>query len=130
MFLIVSLNLFRYKVRARHGDSSVSWRRFWPGMNIEVDCLTFGYEEHRRVLNGISFTVADGQVLGVLGSSGCGKSTLLRIICGIISKESNSLLQGEVRFDKGVNLVELRANGGIGMMFQEPSLLPNLTVEE
>jgi ABC-type nitrate/sulfonate/bicarbonate transport system ATPase subunit len=99
-------------------------------MKIDVESLSFGYEKSRKVLDGISFTVRDGEVLGVLGSSGCGKSTLLRIICGIIPNPSNPLIQGGVSFETGVDLDSLRSKGGIGLMFQEPSLLPNLTVEQ
>ena len=99
-------------------------------MKIEVESLSFGYEKSRRVLDGISFTVGDREVLGVLGSSGCGKSTLLRIICGIIPNPSHPFIQGKVRFESAVDLGALRSKGGIGLMFQEPSLLPNLTVEK
>jgi sulfonate transport system ATP-binding protein len=99
-------------------------------MKIDVESLSFGYEKSRKVLNGISFTVDDGKVLGVLGSSGCGKSTLLRIICGIIPNPSNPVIEGTIRFESGFDLSALRSKGGIGLMFQEPSLLPNLTVEK
>jgi ABC-type nitrate/sulfonate/bicarbonate transport system ATPase subunit len=98
-------------------------------MKIEVDSLSFGYDHTRKVLDDISFTVGDGQVLGVLGSSGCGKSTLLRILCGTTPKLSESMVKGKISFE-GIDLDTLRSEGRIGLMFQEPSLLPNLTVEE
>lgn len=103
-------------------------------MKIEVESLSFGYEKSRRVLDGVSFTVSHKQVLGILGSSGCGKSTLLRIICGIITKQSAKqsagFMEGEVRIEAHPDLVRLLSMGAIGLMFQEPSLLPNLTVEQ
>lgn len=99
-------------------------------MKLEVRSLSFGYEENKRVLNGISFNVDERQVLGILGSSGCGKSTLLRVISGIISNPTAYFLEGEVKIEGRSDSKQLRSSGRIGMMFQEPSLLPNLTVEQ
>lgn len=48
-------------------------------------------EDKLRVLNGISFDVADGEILGITGKSGCGKSTLLKILRGIESFDSGSI---------------------------------------
>jgi peptide/nickel transport system ATP-binding protein len=55
---------------------------------LEVADLTAGYGGQGRalipVLHDVSFSIAPGQVLGVIGESGCGKSTLARVIAGLI----------------------------------------------
>lgn len=99
-------------------------------MQIKVESLSFSYEKNRKVLDEISFDVDHAQVVGILGSSGCGKSTLLRIICGVIPNLWRASTEGVVSFEKGFEVEKLRSKGGIGLMFQEPSLLPNRTVEQ
>lgn len=74
-------------------------------------------------IHDITFSVARGEVLGILGSSGSGKSTLLRVIAGLQAPTSGSLrLDGE---DITLTPTHLR---GIGLMFQEHALFPHLTV--
>jgi ABC-type nitrate/sulfonate/bicarbonate transport system ATPase subunit len=69
-----------------------------------------------RVLEDLSITLADGEVVALVGPSGCGKTTLLRIIVGL-----------ERDFEGKVNL---RMRGNVGFVFQEPRLLSWRTVEE
>ena len=60
---------------------------------IEVQNLSKVYPFYGSVLRGISFTVPDGQIVGVLGKNGVGKTTLLRMLAGVLKGE------GTVRFD-------------------------------
>jgi ABC-type polar amino acid transport system ATPase subunit len=86
-----------------------------------------------RVLNGVSLTVARGEVAAVIGPSGGGKSTLLRCINGL-----ESFQEGEVQVeniclkpgvsDSGDTLRRLRRR--VGMVFQQFNLFPHLTVRE
>ena len=69
-----------------------------------------------HVLGEIAFTLAHGEVAALVGPSGCGKTTLLRIVVGL-----------DRDFDGSV---ALPAHGRLGMVFQEPRLLPWRTVEE
>ncbi len=68
------------------------------------------------VLGALSISVANGEVAALVGPSGCGKTTLLRIIVGL-----DSDFEGRVRRP---------AHGRLGIVFQEPRLLPWRTVEE
>jgi sulfonate transport system ATP-binding protein len=78
------------------------------------------YPNGVRALDGVSFTVGPGEVVAIVGGSGCGKSTLLRAISGLDTPS-----QGRVLLDG----VSIRApHEKIGIIFQEPRLLPWLTV--
>ncbi|MDN5896969.1 MAG: ABC transporter ATP-binding protein [Nocardioides sp.] len=57
---------------------------------IEVDALEV-IRGNRIVLPGISFTIPEGQVTGLLGPSGCGKSTLMRAVVGVQKVHSGSV---------------------------------------
>jgi NitT/TauT family transport system ATP-binding protein len=62
-----------------------------------------------KVLNDLSFHIASGQIMGVVGPSGVGKTTILKLITGILAPD-----EGAVRV----------ADGVVGYVFQEPRLLP------
>jgi NitT/TauT family transport system ATP-binding protein len=72
------------------------------------------------VLDDIDFTIAEGEIVGLLGRSGCGKSTLLRIVSGLVPPTRGDVLyRGQ----------ELHApSKGIAMVFQTFALFPWLTV--
>jgi peptide/nickel transport system ATP-binding protein/oligopeptide transport system ATP-binding protein len=87
-------------------------------------------------VDGVSFEIARGQTLGVVGESGCGKSVTALSIMDLIPQPPGRIVDGAIRFE-GANLVELsqremrRIRGNrIGMIFQEPmtSLNPVFTV--
>jgi thiamine transport system ATP-binding protein len=74
-------------------------------------------------LDQVSFTLADGEVLAVLGASGSGKSTLLRAIAGL-----EPLAAGSVSWD-GADLSGVAVHKrGFGLMFQDGQLFPHLDV--
>lgn len=74
------------------------------------------------VLEDISLTLREGEIVALLGKSGSGKSTLLRTIAGLIPPTS-----GEVRY-RGHALTG--ANPGVAMVFQSFALMPWLTVQD
>ena len=51
-------------------------------LTISVSNVQFGYEENRRILDGISETFVSGKFYAFVGKSGCGKSTLASLLCG------------------------------------------------
>ena len=65
-----------------------------PDTFIEIDHVTFGYDERRVILKDLSLRFQRGKVTSVLGGSGCGKTTLLRLIGGVHAAD-----QGRVVFD-------------------------------
>lgn len=91
---------------------------------LTLTSITKSYES-KPLLRGISFSVAPGEVVCLLGASGSGKSTILRIIAGLEEAES-----GEVAWEgvslKGVPTHQRR----FGLMFQDYALFPHLSVFE
>lgn len=81
--------------------------------------------EGQPLLNGVSFRVASGETVCLLGASGSGKSTLLRIIAGLEDAEAGQVLwEGE----DISSLLPHRRN--FGLVFQDYALFPHLTVSE
>jgi putative ABC transport system ATP-binding protein len=84
-----------------------------------------------EILRGISFSVARGQFLAIMGASGSGKSTLLGLLAGL-----DTVTSGSIVLD-GVDISRLRENElarlrgqKIGFVFQSYQLVPTLTAEE
>ena len=80
------------------------------------------YPNGVHALEGISFSVALGEILAIVGGSGCGKSTLLRAISGL-----DRASQGRVLLD---DTAVTAPHEKIGIIFQEPRLLPWLSVAD
>jgi NitT/TauT family transport system ATP-binding protein len=76
----------------------------------------------RLVLDTVDFTLAEGEIVALLGQSGSGKSTLLRIMAGLITADS-----GEVTY-RGKPIYAPVA--GVSMVFQSFALFPWLTVQK
>lgn len=81
--------------------------------------------EDLLVLEGISFTLARGEILAVLGPSGSGKTTLLEIIAGLVEPD-----RGDIRWN-GESLLEVPTHQrSFGLMFQEYVLFPHKNVSQ
>jgi lipopolysaccharide export system ATP-binding protein len=82
----------------------------------------------RQVVRGVSFHVAQGEVVGLLGPNGAGKTTSFNMVVGLVSPDA-----GRVRLD-GQDLTSLpmhrRARSGIGYLPQEASIFRKLTVRQ
>ena len=88
-------------------------------------------EEDVKVLKGISFQVAEGEFVGIMGKSGCGKTTLLKTL-GMIDKPTDGTIKfmGEDTSELyGDKLADIR-NSRIGFIFQDFYLMDSLSVEE
>ncbi len=96
-------------------------------MGLQVNKVSFGYTTGSIIIDDISFEVKAGGTLCILGASGSGKSTLLKVIAGLLPASPKHHLTGSVAFD-GAEMQSLKEKGGLSFMFQEPGLMPNLTV--
>lgn len=91
---------------------------------LEVRNLFKTYEG-KLLLNDISFTVAEGETICLLGASGSGKSTLLRMIAGLEDPDA-----GLIAFN-GLNLTTTPPHlRDFGLVFQDYALFPHLNVNE
>ena len=81
-----------------------------------------------KALDGVDLVVRQNEVLGLAGENGAGKSTLLKALVGLVRPDAGEIwVRGEkVRLRSVVDA----ADHGIGMVFQEQSLVPNLTAAE
>ena len=112
--------------------SETAWTRAAAnGPLLEVRRLTVDYTAHQaatRAVSDISFDIAGGEALGVMGKSGCGKTTTALAILGVLPNTA-SVHAGSIRF-RGRDLLslgesELRKVRGseISMIFQEPAIM-------
>ena len=95
---------------------------------IEVRDLCKSFD-HVKVLNGISTTISQGEVVAIIGPSGCGKSTFLRSMNLLEKPTSGSILfEGTDITDSSVDINKMRQK--IGMVFQHFNLFANKTILE
>jgi len=94
---------------------------------LRVEALSAGYGE-AVVLSDISFGIADGQALALLGRNGTGKTTLINTLVGLTTRHA-----GSIKLDgRDITRVrpEVRVRAGIGWSPQERNIFKSLTVEE
>jgi len=89
--------------------------------------LTKAYKG-RKVVDNISLTIAQGEVVGLLGPNGAGKTTTFYMVVGLVSPDSGQVVLDET--DITGYPMYLRARSGISYLPQEPSIFRKLTVEE
>ena len=97
------------------------------GKLLSTEKLVKEYRQ-RRVVNGVSITVAVGEIVGLLGPNGAGKTTTFNMVVGVIKPDG-----GAVKFqarDITRLPMHLRARLGMGYLTQEPSIFRKLTVEQ
>ncbi len=94
---------------------------------LEVRGLVKWYGR-RQVVNGVSFDVSRGEVVGLLGPNGAGKTTSFRMTIGLITADG-----GTVVFDgQEINHLAMyqRARAGMGYLAQDSSVFKQLSVED
>ena len=78
-----------------------------------------------HVLRDVSLDIGEGKLITLLGPSGCGKSTLLRVLAGLESVNSGTIVMD------GKDITDLEAKDrNMSMVFQHYSLFPNMTAAE
>ena len=81
---------------------------------LEFQNVYFAYDK-KQVFTDLSFALANGEILAVMGESGCGKSTLLQLVAGFLKPKKGIIVNEACK---------------ISYAFQEPRLFPWLTVSE
>lgn len=94
---------------------------------LEVKDLQKSYSG-RSVVNGLSFEVGQGEIIGLLGPNGAGKTTAFYMTVGLIRPDAGEV----IFFGKNITKAPMhtRAKMGMGYLAQEPSVFRQLTVEE
>ncbi|NSX29403.1 ABC transporter ATP-binding protein [Gardnerella vaginalis] len=98
----------------------------FANFDIEINKLSFSYDDTTPVLNDVSFTVPHGTVCALVGQSGCGKTTLLRLIARLYDFNSGSIRIGGVDIRK-VSTENLYRN--ISIVFQDVTLFNTSILE-
>lgn len=118
-------------VPSRVGSETGSNTREWGDSTdsiLTLDAVTKEFDQETAI-DGVSLSVADGELLTLLGPSGCGKTTLLRMIAGLEQPTT-----GRIQIAERVAASETRfvrpENRGVGLVFQDFALFPHLTVRE
>ena len=100
---------------------------------LAIDKLEVVYQRAITALQGISLSVARGQLIGILGTNGAGKSTLLRAISGFHGIDDAEVTDGTIRFmGRRIEHNQPHANTrlGIALVPERDKVFPNLTVAE
>ncbi len=89
---------------------------------LRIDALSKTYANGAHALASVSLDVHEAEIVSVIGASGCGKSTLIRLIAGLDRASGGRVLvDGEAI---------IAPHPAVGIVFQEPRLLPWLTVAQ
>src|SRR5258707_3534158 len=97
-------------------------------LEVAVEELTKTYGK-RRALDGVSFSVREGEFFTLLGPSGCGKSTTLMSIAGFQQPDAGVIACGDRTFfdlERGISLPAEARN--LGIVFQSYAVWPHMTV--
>jgi ABC-type Fe3+/spermidine/putrescine transport system ATPase subunit len=117
------------RVEVRSFDERTSATRS-VAMRLEGLSKTYPGSAQPAVCN-LSLDVLDGEVVTLLGPSGCGKTTTLRMVAGLETPDTGSILFGDrvvVMADRHFALPPEKR--GVGMVFQSYAIWPHMTVEE
>jgi iron(III) transport system ATP-binding protein len=110
----------------RFGPRGTAGASIPVGLAFEDVSLAYG---SMKAVDGVSLSIAPGELVCLLGHSGCGKTTLLRLAAGVETPTSGRiLLDGTLVSGEGVQLEPERR--GVGLMFQDYALFPHLSVLE
>jgi ATP-binding cassette, subfamily B, bacterial len=113
------LEVLRTKTTVADNSTAVTLNS--PRGEVQIENVTFGYEQGRPVLKNISLAVSPGETIALVGATGAGKSTLVSLIPRFFDPwEGRVLVDGkDVRY---VKLKSLRNN--IALVLQDPFLFP------
>ena len=87
---------------------------------LEIKNISKSYST-TKVLNDISLSIQDSEIVSILGPSGSGKTTLLNLILGLTNPDSGSIIFNQ----KDITAVPMQQRG-FNIVFQDYALFPNL----
>jgi branched-chain amino acid transport system ATP-binding protein len=100
---------------------------------LAVDGLKATYNHAITALDGVSFTLARGEILALLGANGAGKTTTLKAVSNLLPAERGQIAAGSVRF-QGVNVAKTSpadlVRAGLAQVLEGRHCFRSLTVEE
>ncbi|MFK7997738.1 MAG: amino acid ABC transporter ATP-binding protein [Granulosicoccus sp.] len=96
-------------------------------LHLDIDNIYADYDG-TTVLDGISLTLAQGEIVGLIGPSGSGKSTVLRVLTGLLTPSKGTVsLSGET-IDYGSKAAIRKLRERTAIVFQQYNLFQNLSV--
>ena len=95
---------------------------------IEINDLYIEYPQ-LPVIEDISFSIKDKEIISIIGASGCGKTTLLKAIGGLLANGKDAKIDGTILVD-GLKPLEAKEKRMFGYSSQNPVLLPWRNVQE
>jgi len=96
-----------------------------PRLLIEKICTSFG---GIRALNNVSFSIADGELVGLIGPNGSGKTTLINVLSGHLVPDSGRVMLDD-RAIGGLR-PEVLARQGVMRTFQLTRVFPRMSVRD
>ncbi|MBE3556431.1 MAG: ATP-binding cassette domain-containing protein [Firmicutes bacterium] len=100
-------------------------------MGLQVSDLHFTYDEGTELFHGLSFEVASGERIALIGSNGSGKSTLLLLIAGLlVPSKGRVVLDGRTIHPSRTPLAQARGHIGLALQQPERQLFANTVAED
>ena len=85
---------------------------------LQADHISFQYTKKRKILQDISFSIHEGEMVSIVGTNGAGKSTLAKVICGFVKEDQGKLYySGEDMSDWTIKERSVK----IGYVMQNPN---------
>jgi osmoprotectant transport system ATP-binding protein len=85
------------------------------------------YENGKKIIDNLNFTINSGEFITLIGKSGSGKTTMLKLINGLINPNSGKIFIKDKEINEW-NIIDLRRS--IGYVIQQIGLFPHMTIEE
>jgi len=86
-------------------------------MAVQVTDLSFSYPDETKALKNITFSLEEGESLGIIGPNGAGKSTLLLHLNGVLRKDGAVRIVGDVIGKQNIKKIREK----VGLVFQDPN---------
>ncbi len=85
---------------------------------LKAENLVFSYDKKIKVIDGVSFSLKEGEYLAVIGRNGSGKSTLAKLLNGLLTLDDGNVTVDGFSVREPKDLYEIRKR--VGMVFQNP----------